>query len=222
MKTYRPKMRGNLCFVELCASLTVLQDKEQCVLFVCIKWNRTAGNSNCSPFVCFLCFMFTCCSRVLCFSFTCVLLPSWKFKLFSFCLLFCVSCSHVALESCASSSPVCLLHDYTLHTYWGDAVAVKALSGWFGWRQVAAFGHHFLSHFSHQLVLLTGQGNSNKKIKKTLRTQFSLKYDYKYDCNIKNWCDQCERVHLCMTVQMCVCVRVWVRKRSLQGLFSLE
>ena len=66
MKTYRPKMRGNLCFVELCASLTVLQDKEQCVLSVRIKWNRTAGNSNCSPFVCFLRFMFTCCSRVLC------------------------------------------------------------------------------------------------------------------------------------------------------------
>ena len=101
MKTYRPKMRGNLCFVELCASLIVLQDKEQCVLIVCIKWNRTAGSSNCSHFVCFLCFMFPCCSQVLCFRFTCVLLPSWKCRLFSFCLLFCVSCSHVALESCA-------------------------------------------------------------------------------------------------------------------------
>ena len=86
---------------------------------------------------------------------------SRKFKLFSFCLLF-VFHVHMLLLSLVLRFTSVLLHDYTLHTYWGDAVAVKALGGWFGWRQVAAFGHHFLSHFSHQLVLLTGQGNNNK------------------------------------------------------------
>lgn len=184
MKICRPKMRGNLCFVELCASLIVLQDKKQCALFVCIKWNRTAGNSNCSHFV----FRVQMLLSSLVFQVhLCVAAQlkqdSRKFKLFSFC----ASYSHVALESCASGSPACCCMT-TLCTLTGvmQLLSKRSVAGLAGgrWQPLDIIS----SRISAISLFFSLDMETTTKLN-ILRTQFSLEYDYKYDSYKKSWCD---------------------------------